>query len=304
MSDDYLWNRSGARDPEIEKLERLLAPYRCPPRRKSLPLRIRPFLAVAATLLLITAVTFLMSRRSVSDWRIAGDPVRIGQTIQTNQRPANLEAEFVGQVELAPNSRLRVLASRGGAQQLALQRGTLHALIWAPPSRFVVETPSAKAIDLGCSYTLRVLDDDSGLLTVQTGWVAFQAGRTESFIPAGAACRTRVQLGPGLPYFEDAASDFRAGVEQFDATQQREGLSSLLAAARTRDALTLWHLIGRTQGPDRNRVVQRFASLVPGVDSSGLNAGSTSALDHAWEQLGLGGADWWRTWKHNWPARP
>lgn len=304
MADEYLWDRTGPPDPEIVKLETLLAPYRLPAQAKRSFRRIAIFSAVAASLVLIASVAFWMARGPVSDWRIAGKSVAVGQTVETRNKSAKLEAQFVGEVKLDPNSRLQILASSGGTQQLALQRGTMHALIWAPPSRVVVDTPSAKTIDLGCSYTLSVLDDNSGMLTVQTGWVAFQSGSIESFIPAGAACRTRPGAGPGLPYFEDASSAFRQAVARFDATGGREGLAAIVDNARGRDALTLWHLVVRTSGGDRGTVVKRMASLVPGVNALGLNSGNGDAIDGAWDLLGLGGADWWRTWKHTWQAQP
>jgi hypothetical protein len=39
-------------------------------------------------------------------------------------------------------------------------------MIWAPPRLFFVDTPSAVAADLGCSYTLEVKDDGAGVLRV------------------------------------------------------------------------------------------------------------------------------------------
>ncbi|MGI8991408.1 MAG: FecR domain-containing protein [Bryobacteraceae bacterium] len=304
MPDEYLWDRSGEPDSEIAKLEKLLARYRYSARAKRFILRPAALLAIAAGVVLIASVIFWLVRRPASDWRMAGKPVGVGQTVETRNESAKLESQFVGELRLDPNSRLQVRASRGGTQQLALQRGTMHALIWAPPSRFVVDTPSARTIDLGCSYTLSVLDDDSGMLTVQTGWVAFQAGSIESFIPAGAACRTRPHFGPGLPYFEDATSTFREAVAKFDASGGREGLEAIVANARKRDALTLWHLVIRTSGTDRSLAVKRFARLVPGVNTSGLDSGIGTAIDQAWDLLGLGATDWWRTWKHDWPRQP
>jgi len=38
---------------------------------------------------------------------------------------------------------------------------------------FVVDTPSASAIDLGCAYTLHVNEDGSGTLRTTLGWVGF-----------------------------------------------------------------------------------------------------------------------------------
>jgi hypothetical protein len=238
---------------------------------------------------------------SSSAWTMAGRRVAVGQTIETGANlGTTLQAAAFGTLELEPQSRLQLLTSGAGNQQFALQRGTIHALIWAPPTRFVVETPSAKTVDLGCAYTLTVLGDGSGLLTVETGWVAFQTRTRESFIPAGAACRTRPSLGPGLPYFVSSSSAFREAIVLFDRTGGKEGLETILEEAETKDGLTLWHLLTRTSGRDRELVAHKFASLVPGVDAPRLEAGNAAAIDQAWNLLDLGRTEWWRMWKHDW----
>src|SRR5450432_1220834 len=208
MADEYLWDGTGDPDPEIQRLEGLLAQYRDRGARN----RFRgywPLLAIAASVLI--AALFAM-HRPASEWELAmnGGQARTvteGQTVETSATgTATLDASSIGEVKLESNSRLKVEHSH-----MALNRGTMHAFIWAPPAKFVVETPSATTIDLGCSYTLQVADDGSGLLTVDHGWVAFQTGALESFIPAGAACRTRPRTGPGVPFFEDAPENFRKG---------------------------------------------------------------------------------------------
>ena len=106
-----------------------------------------------------------------------------------------------------------------------------------------------------------MLPDNSGILSVQTGWVAFQNGSLESFIPAGAVCHTRPRLGPGLPYFESASKELSNAIAEYDSTAGREGLSDIVSSVRKEDALTLWHLVVRTSGADRDLVVRRFAEL-------------------------------------------
>jgi hypothetical protein len=258
-------------------------------------------IGIAAGLLLAVGAGYAYYLKTTSVWQLAGRRIAVGQTIETgSQAGALIEATKVGQVELDPNSRLQILPMANGNQQFSLQRGTLHALIWAPPTRFVVETPSARTIDLGCAYTLTVLTDNSGLLKVETGWVAFQAGPRESFIPAGAACRTRPGKGPGLPYFEDSSAAFQTAVSDFDQSGGRTDVKAIVHDARKRDALTLWHLILRTSDSDRELAVRGFDSLVPGADVAGLQAGSAKAIDQAWDLLGLGQTEWWRMWKHGW----
>ena len=58
MKDDYLWDKSGEPDPQIQELEEILAPLRYQPKPLELPDNVRrrnyyvPLLAIAATVLI------------------------------------------------------------------------------------------------------------------------------------------------------------------------------------------------------------------------------------------------------------
>ena len=293
MSDEYLWDRSGEADAEIVRLEVALRPYAYRPRRSWRWLVAAGALAAGLAL----AGVWWVGRVNLSEWEIDGKRVAVGRTIEGKAR---LESASVGQVELSGDAKLQVLGGSGGSQRLALRRGTMRALIWAPPARFRVDTPTAHAIDLGCAYTLTVDEDGAGQVSVQSGWVAFQSGKTESFIPAGAICHTRAGAGPGLPYFDTASKELVRGVAHFEASEGRQGLREIVANAKSEDALTLWHLVGRTSGGERDAVVDLLAKFVPGLDEHGLKSGNAEAADRAWDLLGLGDTSWWRMWKREW----
>jgi hypothetical protein len=298
MNDDYLWDRSGPPDLEVARLEQRLAPLRYRHRLPQRPSRVR--WVMAGALLAAAAGLLLMVTPGTrnSSWQVGGAKLREGQTVRTGNAAVRLEAEEIGRVDLAPNSVLRTT----GGRRLALQRGELHAFIWAPARQFVVETPSARAVDLGCEYTLNVDEKGDGVLRVQMGWVAFQVGDREAFIPAGATCVTRRRGGPGIPYFEDASAGLRGGVEGFERGD-RGALSGLLAAARPRDGLTLWHLLTRVTESDRGAVFDRFAELVPlpaGVSRDAVLHRDARAIDQCWNALDLQNTGWWRGWERKW----
>ena len=325
MNENYLWDKSGEPDPEIARLEDLLAPLACP---VTVTNRVRGrywrathwWLAAAAALILVASCAWWLGTPSPqAAWRVAaasGSPraggryldtrgtVYSGQLLETDSDSRiTLQSESVGEVELEPESRLRVESATAGNRRLALQQGTIHATIWAPPERFVVDTPSAKAIDLGCAYRLHVDPNGDGLLTVEVGWVAFQFHGIESFIPAGAACSTRRKSGPGLPYFLDASDRFRAAVEEYDSGERDNEIDAILTDARPQDALTLWHLLERLPSSQRGRVYDRFAVLAPlpaNVTRERIVRGDPAALDAAWNALDLGNTDWWRHWRREW----
>src|SRR5262249_13764993 len=131
---------------------------------------------------------------------------------------ATISVAEIGRLDVEPLTRLRLLQSGTGRKHVALDRGTIRATIWAAPGQFVVDTPSAVAVDLGCIYTLHVDDDGSGTLHTTLGWVGFHHDGRESFIPAGAACSTHPKSGPGTPYYEDASPAFRSALAQFDSS--------------------------------------------------------------------------------------
>ena len=201
---------------------------------------------------------------------------------------------------MGPNSELRAAGNR----QVKLRRGTLHAFIWAPPRLFVLDTPSARAIDLGCEYTITMNDSGDGLLRVAMGWVAFQSGDRESFIPEGATCATRAKEGPGIPYYEDAPEALRTGLADL-ARGNTDALRQILIAARPRDGLTLWHLLTRVPERDRGATFDRFAQLVtlpPEVLRANVVRKDPRNIDLCWNALKLENTTWWRGWKRQWDA--
>ena len=231
-----------------------------------------------------------------------------GQTLVTNSDSrATISVAGLGEIQVDPDSRLRLLLSSANRKRISLEIGTIHAAIWAPPGQFVVDTPSAVAVDLGCAYTLHVDPDGSGTLRTTLGWVGFHLLGRDSFIPAGAICSTRPGIGPGTPYFEGASGQFREALHEFDfATLTPEArstaLETILAEARPRDALTLWHLLSRTDGTDRARVYTRLAALVPpprGVTREGILRLDQPMLDLWWNALDFGDIAIWRYWEQS-----
>ena len=325
MSDDYLWDGSGEPDPE-GVLSRLRSDRPAPelraPARRRLFVGSLAALAAAASLVLAVSGAWLSPRGRGASWEVTrlervpgGETVagverlRVGEWLETGESSsARVKVGAIGQVEIEPRTRLRLVDAGAASHRLALDRGVLHARIWAPPGSFFVDTPSAVAVDLGCEYTLAVDETGAGLLRVSSGWVGFEDGGRESFVPRGAACATRPGRGPGTPYYEDAPEELRRALADVDfgpAAARPEAVRSVLASARREDALSLWHLLARLDGADRAAVYDRLVALVPppdGVTREGALAGDRRMLDRWWEALGLGSAGWWRHWKIDSPG--
>jgi len=345
LKNDYLWDGAGEPDAAVVKLEQALGKFRHAGRAPEWPENFEEargshrtlrgpalwfqFAAVAASALIVFSVWSglrLPSETPASGvgWgveQVAGAPrvgtksigrpgekgtLRIGQTLETDRESrASIRVSDVGQVDVDPETRLRLAESRTSRTRMDLERGTIHAMIWAPPGEFLVDTPSALAVDLGCAYTLQVDDSGAGLLRTRMGWVGFRLNGRDAFIPAGAVGETRRGIGPGTPYFEDASEEFRAALRQFDfaklSDEERSAqLTIVLAQARTEDALTLWHLLSRANGADRGRVFDRLSAFVPapaGVTRAGIEQGERAMLDAWWNELGYDDIGVWRKWE-------
>ncbi len=217
----------------------------------------------------------------------------VGEWLETdNASRAKIKVAEIGYVDIDPNSRLQLVRTKETEHRIALAKGKMSALILAPPRLFIVDTPSATAVDLGCAYTLEVDELGASLLHVTSGWVSFVRKGQESFIPAGAMCATRKGVGVGTPYFADASPTFKAALTTLDfgvGAVAPQTLGSLLAEARLEDTLTLWHLLGRRFGSQtaevRGRVYDRLAELAPPpetVTRAGIVHGDRKMLERWW----------------------
>jgi hypothetical protein len=211
-------------------------------------------------------VARLAGAPSIDDDRInSTGRLGIGEWLETDANSrAQITVADIGQVEVDPDTRIRLVETRLTEHRLELARGRMHATIFAPPRLFFVDTPSAVAADLGCAYTLEVDDAGRSILHVTSGWVAFETKDRESMVPAGAACLTQPGTGPGTPFFEDATEQFLDALSKFDFSGGgADALNVVLNEARPRDTLTLWHLLARVEGTQRERVYERLAALAP-----------------------------------------
>jgi hypothetical protein len=321
MSDEYLWDSSGTPEPEIERLEKLLGRFRPAvrefefPSAATSPLRTRSrragwWTAAAGVVLLAGSIWLMRAVTGRAAWTIAGQEGspriegrvaerneiwKIGRWLETDAASrVQLRVDGLGEIEVGPNARLELLQANATQQQIRLERGTIRAAVTAPPYVFLVRTPGAYAMDMGCAYTLQVTDADVSILRVTAGWVDLQHGFRQSLVPAGAAAESRPGIGPGAPYFADASERFRKALETVnfdveDSQARADALTILLAEARPRDAYTLLNLFWRVHAEDRGRLYDRLAVLLP--PPAGLtrqNAVDGDDMSAWWDKLGLG----------------
>jgi hypothetical protein len=308
VSDDkYLFDGTGEPDPEVEKLERALRPLG----REDGPVFIHPTLprarfyafgalaAVAACILVVVSLqvfpAYAPLRYAPRQPVVAAVPeikdaaaaatLKVGEWIETKDAAREILVGDVGRVQLAADSRLQVRHVSADETRLYLERGSMEAFVSADarPRFFQVDTDAARCVDLGCRYTLEVADDGDAKVRVVTGQVAFEDGRREVFVPAGAVCTARKGRGSGTPRFEETRVEVASAFDAYDAApaeRRRELAKAALDAVRdARDTLPAWHLL---QDGDAETVRAAEAKLE--AVAGKLGPSSASDARTAWKE--------------------
>ncbi|HEY0024571.1 MAG TPA: hypothetical protein VGB24_16775 [Longimicrobium sp.] len=332
---DYLWDPGARPDPEIERLEKALAPLRYQPAPFAAPSAertgrrrwFRPAAGLAAAAVLAAVVAGSVARSLDAPWTVrrmqgvvmaggqpvsdtpGGDVLREQEWVETGSGgAARIKVGRIGRAELGPGSRARLVRAEGAEHRMAMDRGTLHARIWAPPRFFLVETPSALAIDLGCIYTLSLDENGAGVLRVESGEVELVEGSRRAVVLAGNEATLTPGAGPGLPYPVRAGPAFRRALRGYEAREDAEALQVLLAASDAGTTITLWHLLQRVAPAERRLVYARLVQLAPppaGVtDSAALELDPRAmlrwrrSLERSWTTESV--PVWKRTWRRAW----
>jgi hypothetical protein len=327
-SDDYLWDRGGPIDPAVADFEARLAPLRFDPSSRPLSLpraRRRPLRAVAIAGT-IAASLLVAAGFGYYQWRFAWTTDRawpvilqatagvgtsaslaVGESLQTiaPASAARIDVARVGTIDAAAGTDLTVSSTDARRHRVRLDRGIIDVRLWAPPGVVAFHTPAGDVIDLGCVFRLAVYGDTTRL-SVRTGWVQLGNSYGESLVPAGASSLMQADRRPTAPVYDDAVAAFSAAVRAFESSEATgPALSSIVATARPRDALTILMLAARRSGPDRATLVARAAVLAPPPASTNLAAVSAGDNDQLWrwiDSMPLPPVkSWWRNWRDGLP---
>ena len=183
----------------------------------------------------------------------------LGHAFHTSDtEQATLALPGLGEVELDSGTTLTV-KKLGAEDRLVLQQGSLHARLTSGP--VIVETPAAIATDIRCDCQLTVAPSGNTLLHVTKGEVALQSHGVTSRVPAGFDCDAQPSRAPGVPLPADASAELRIAATQFE-TGEPTGLIQLLTDQSV-DPRTLWNLLQRASGPERDAVKERLLALRP-----------------------------------------
>lgn len=313
--DDYLWDRSGPADPDVQRLEQLLAPLAHDRPLDELGLRRKrsraPWIISGVVLIAAAAglVLYLRATHAPCDGdagfaftakggtvgcaneQVARGVLPVGGVLDTGTATAELAIADIGTAELAANTRVRLDRSEAHQrQQIHLERGRMHAKVNAPPRIFAVTTPSTGVTDLGCEYTIEIDAKGKGWIEVQSGKVELETTAHALIVaPAGTSARLRENRAPSVPVVIGASAVLRSAVTDWEQGTP-DALPKLLAAAGIGDAITLANLAVLVPGnsstqlscsapcTDRDLVLNRLAELSPPPEGVTIHGALTDPM--------------------------
>jgi ferric-dicitrate binding protein FerR (iron transport regulator) len=321
--DACLWDPAAPPDESVRRIEAQLAPARFDPASKPLPhaamLRApgRPTgtrwlrgLAAAAAILIVAGASLAAWRWTWPDgraWTVAAAPttapdvLAVGTPFVTPESATALvRIARIGTMRVDAGSRLTLRSTSSNRHRLALEEGTVHVRVWAPPFSVAFHTPAGDVFDMGCEFDLTV-EGGSSHVRVTSGWVQLENFSGESIVPAGASTTMLAGRSPGVAVFDDASDEFREALRDLEAGGQGTGIDTIIARARPRDVLTLLQLVQRDSAGSE-RFARRAFELAPPPDPEDLErviAGNRAALDRWMRSLPLPSpkSGWWWNWR-------
>lgn len=332
--DAYLWDPAAPPAPEVAAIETALAPARFDPAGHPLALpaaapvslwrRWPVRLAAAAALVIVAGVSawyWRLSWPANQPWSIhtassgAASSLAVGVPLALSAGDrAGIDVARIGQMVVRGDAQLTLLYTQGTRHRLALERGSAHVRVWAPPGSVVFRTPAGEVIDLGCEFELTVQPDRT-VVRVISGWVQIENGHDETLIPAGATGESRPDRAPTVGVFDDAAPAFVAAVRALEAVgstatpagaaTRDDAVRTIVSTARVRDVFTLLMLVERGSYGSA-AIAARAAELAPpprGVTVNGVVRGDREGIWHWRDTLLLPPAkSWLRNWRDGLPS--
>jgi hypothetical protein len=294
------------------------APARAPSRRRWRGWLGAAGAALAASLLVFAGLQYRLAWDDGAPWRVTASAadappawVAPGDTLQTGAGESlAIRVARIGHVDLAPESRARLVETRRGRHRLELDQGHLRARIWAPPGWFSVSGAGWELMDLGCEFEVWKHADGSGRVLVHSGWIAYRVGRQDLLLPAGYAAdfsHERV-LTPLRPAADPAFVATVRTLEHALATDPgasgdatRAAADAVAAAASDSDAYTLLSVLTEHPRLADGALYPRLAAAL-GIDGDAAHRaawarGELPALNRWWRALPTQPKAWWANWR-------
>ncbi len=212
---------------------------------------------------------------SVGDWIITDDT-----------SSAKLKLGLMGSMEVLPNSRIQLISLTSSEYRMGFYGGKIKVNTWSSPGMFVIETPTAKIVNLNGKFTADISSSGDGVINVSTGWVSLKWKNKRVLIPSGASCLTLVAKLPGIPFYNDADVQFKNDLKEIEnGNNKKDFIGDLLRRSRKKDVMTLWYLIPEVSINERLKIytfISNYYPLPSNISLKGILNGNKIMLKKWW----------------------
>lgn len=252
--------------------------------KRKIPLK---WISVTAFIVILALIYFfILSAPSWKVYKLSGNPKLNSQTIAepedlnggdilTTDQNSQARIEFFdeGEIIVKPDSRL---IKRNDDYEFELAYGSVGVNKFNARKFFAVFTPSVTIKDyyMGGEYELVVGKDGNVEVKNIEGWLILQKGVQEVILPQMYYCRAFNDRGIGVPVRMNAGELLKKAVFEFNMSgQPEEAFTAIILNSGKSDAVTLWHLIQKTEASRRAAVFDKLVQLAPlpeGVTREGI----------------------------------
>ncbi|HSD63994.1 MAG TPA: hypothetical protein VLB50_09350 [Ignavibacteriaceae bacterium] len=270
-------------------------------------------MSVVSIILAILITIMYFSRTTTAFWQvetlrgnpIAGDQPLNGREVLPNGKwlktdassEAELKSAIIGDIHVAPESQVKLVAVNKKEYRLFLKSGKISAKTWSPPDFFKIEIPAGEVIDLGCAFTLEAGNDKSSVLEVSSGWTVLKTGEEKFVVPAGMVCATDKNGNTGIPYHMNASSEFKDALLMYDqGNDGNDVIQNILSHAKKSDEVSLWYLLKEAKPDNKKMIYDRLAEFArppENVNYKGIMNNNEEMLLCWWEKLDCGSRTLW-----------
>lgn len=268
---------------------------------------------VVSIILAVLIAVMYFSRTTTAFWQVEtlrGNPIAGDQTVDEREvlpngkwlktdaaSEAELKSAIIGDINVAPESQVKLVAVNKKEYRLYLKSGKISAKTWSPPDFFKIEIPAGEVIDLGCAFTLEAGNNKSSVLVVSSGWVVLKTGEEKFIVPAGMVCATDENGSAGIPFYSNTSSEFKDALLMYDqGNDGNDVIQNILSRAKKSDDISLWYLLKEAKPDNKKMIYDRLAEFVQppeNVNYKGIMNNDEDMLLSWWEKLDCGSRTLW-----------
>ncbi|MBA4250286.1 MAG: hypothetical protein C0425_00360 [Chlorobiaceae bacterium] len=198
--------------------------------------------------------------------KIVSTPNIYAKDLITTTENSAVDVNFYSGMDFSiyDNSAVRVLKTRADSNIIYLEYGKLGAKIWNWESNFVVKTNFGSVFGNQASFRLTTENDTAILIENFSGLINIKQNQKSIVLPNNYTTRIFFDGRMQTPFHKDSELEFKKYLMNFDLSGKFENeIERVLEIAKPSDAFTLWLVIQKSEGIQREAIIDKLNDLFP-----------------------------------------